>query len=66
MQHAGTSAAHYSVGFKPATREVGKGEEASVGLAVAVVLVADVSRGNAEACVNPVSGHISKVPSDLW
>ena len=62
MQHAGTSAAHYSVGFKPATREVGKGEEASVRLAVAVV----GERGNVEARVNPVSGHISKVPSDLW
>ena len=63
-KHAGTSTAaqHYSVGFKPATRVVGKEEEASVG----VLLVADVRRGNAEARVNPVSGHIPKVPADLW
>ena len=66
MQHTGTSGAHYSVGFKPATREGGKEEEASVGLKVAVVRLADVRKGNAEARVNPVFGHISKVPSELW
>ena len=63
-KHAGTSTAaqHYSVGFKPATRVVGKEEEASVG----VLLVVDVRRGNAKARVHPVFGHISKAPADLW